>query len=83
MDLAYVLAGGPLTSRHLAYVQTTRHRRDVRLYLSALDAGPDLLVAARAMKRVEDKSLAVEVMERQLTQDQQRHAIGHGVSLTL
>jgi conjugative relaxase-like TrwC/TraI family protein len=82
VDLAYILAGGPLTSRHLAYVQTTRHRKDARLYFGALDAGPDLLVAARAMKRVEDKTLAVEVIERQRPlEHQQRQNPSRGISL--
>src|SRR5512135_3277863 len=37
VDYCYVLLGWPLANRHLAYVQTTRHRKDVRLYMSALD----------------------------------------------
>ena len=41
------------------------------LYLSAQDAGPELRVAARALARVEDKSLAVEVMERHRRQQQE------------
>jgi ATP-dependent exoDNAse (exonuclease V) alpha subunit len=64
VDLCYVLAGGPLSSRNLSYVQTTRHRLDAWLYFAAQDAGPDLMVAARSMAKLEDKSLAVEVVER-------------------
>ncbi|MFO0890928.1 MAG: MobF family relaxase [Isosphaeraceae bacterium] len=64
VDLCYVLAGGTLTSRSLSYVQLTRHTLDARVYLAEHDAGPELTVAARAMSRVEDKTLAVEVIER-------------------
>ncbi|CAN5792876.1 hypothetical protein BH23PLA1_BH23PLA1_41000 [soil metagenome] len=64
VDSSYILLGGPMTSNHLGYVQLTRHRHDCRLYLAEADAGPDLKVAARALARTENKSLAVELLER-------------------
>jgi ATP-dependent exoDNAse (exonuclease V) alpha subunit len=78
VDLCYVLMGGPLSDRHIGYVQGTRHRKDCRLYLSQGDAGPELRVAARALSRARDKSLAVEILERQRQHSQQR---SRGMSL--
>jgi ATP-dependent exoDNAse (exonuclease V) alpha subunit len=81
VDLCYVLAGGPLSNRHLAYVQTTRHRKDARLYFAAQDAGPELRVAARALAKAEDKSLAVEVIEQHRRQREIRRERGMSLGL--
>jgi ATP-dependent exoDNAse (exonuclease V) alpha subunit len=81
VDFCYVLAGGPLSNRHLAYVQTTRHRKDARLYFAAQDAGPELRVAARALAKAEDKSLAVEVIEQHRRQREIRRERGMSLGL--
>jgi conjugative relaxase-like TrwC/TraI family protein len=85
VDYAYILAGGVLTSRNLAHVQLTRHTRDARLYFAAQDAGPELVVAARAMARAEDKTLAVEVIERHERQrrHEERQMQAQGISIGL
>ena len=86
VDYCYVLMGGPLANRHLAYVQTTRHRKDVRLFMAAQDAGPELKIAVKALTRTEDKSLAVEILEQHQRREQKvalRQQHGRGISLGL
>jgi conjugative relaxase-like TrwC/TraI family protein len=85
VDYCYVLLGGPLANRHLAYVQTTRHRKDLRLYMAVQDAGPELKIAIKTLTRTEEKSLAVEILEQHRRRAQPevapRHQHGRGIPL--
>jgi ATP-dependent exoDNAse (exonuclease V) alpha subunit len=61
VDRAFVLTGGVLADRELAYVQVSRAREETRLFLSEDDAGEDLAVLARTLERSHKKLLAHDV----------------------
>ena len=60
-------------------------RKDLRLYMSAQDAGPELKIAVKALTRTEDKSLAVEILEQHRRRERPevapRPQHGRGISL--
>lgn len=58
VDHAYVLAGGSMTSRELAYVQLSRSRHATRVYAARPDAGEGLADLARAMTTSRLQTLA-------------------------
>jgi len=57
----YVLAGGPLQDRELAYVQASRSRGATRLYIDRAAAGDTVAQLARQMSVSHQKELAVAV----------------------
>jgi ATP-dependent exoDNAse (exonuclease V) alpha subunit len=61
VDHAYVLAGGPMTDRELAYVQLSRARESTRVFVDRAEAGERLGDLARAMERSRPQELAHDV----------------------
>ncbi|RUL88008.1 MobF family relaxase [Tautonia sociabilis] len=71
VERAHVLLGGPLTDRHLAYVQASRSRGETHLVIDEPSAGPQLRDAVRTLSRARQKDLAhdlIELPERQQEQ---------------
>ncbi|MHB1398610.1 MAG: MobF family relaxase [Trichloromonadaceae bacterium] len=62
VDRAYILGGGSMSSRELAYVQMSRHRVEARLYLDQAEADQEanLAAAARAMSRERQKETTLD-----------------------
>jgi conjugative relaxase-like TrwC/TraI family protein len=61
VDHAYVLAGGPMTDRELAYVQLSRARATTRVFVDRTEAGEQLGDLARAMAKSRPQELAHDV----------------------
>lgn len=57
----FVLAGGWMTSRELAYVQMSRHREDCRIYGTVQQVGEDLAELAKPMQQSREKKFAHEL----------------------
>jgi ATP-dependent exoDNAse (exonuclease V) alpha subunit len=64
VDHAYVLAGGPMTDRELAYVQLSRARGTTRVFVDRAEAGEHLGDLARAMEKSRPQELAHDVAAR-------------------
>ncbi len=64
----YVLAGGWMNDRELAYVQMSRGIEDTMVYVSEVEAGEDLAELGRQMSRSRMKLLAHDVEHQQLKQ---------------
>lgn len=64
VDNAYLLVGGKLADREMAYVQATRARHSTHLFVDELHAGPELKELARALSRSRRKELAHDVAAR-------------------
>ncbi len=60
---SFLLLGGSMTSRELAYVQATRARNETWLFADRLTAGDDLSDLANAMSRSRAKQMAHAVSE--------------------
>lgn len=58
VDHAYLLLGGPLSGKQMAYVTTTRARQTTRLFVDKDSAGNVLVELERTLKRSRDKQLA-------------------------
>lgn len=63
-EKAFLLLGGRLTHRELAYVQATRGRQLTKLFVDELNAGEDLSQLANAVTRSRAKQLAHDIAER-------------------
>ncbi len=59
----YVLAGGPMEDRELAYVQASRSRSQTRIYVDRVEAGDTIAVLARQMNVSHQKELALAVAD--------------------
>jgi conjugative relaxase-like TrwC/TraI family protein len=64
VEHAYLLAGGKMADRELAYVQATRGRCSTRLFVDRAHAGEELEELASALSRSRTKELAHDVAER-------------------
>lgn len=64
---AYVLAGGPMTDRELAYVQLSRAREGTRVYTDRLSAGDDLAELTRGFARTRRDRLAHDAARGELS----------------
>lgn len=62
VDHAYVLAGGAMTDRELAYVQLSRARVSTRVYVDRADAGRDLEELVRSMAKSRQRALAHDIV---------------------
>jgi conjugative relaxase-like TrwC/TraI family protein len=62
VDHAYVLAGGPMSDRELAYVQLSRARRATRIYVDRAELGENFADLARAMSRSRQHTIAHDVV---------------------
>lgn len=72
-ERAFVLAGGMMQDREMAYVQASRTRGETFFFVSEQDAGEDLAELARSMERSRKKELAHELRRSPtLTQTQER-----------
>lgn len=63
VDNSFVLAGGWMQDRELAYVQMSRSRLVTRIYTSAADAGEDLNNLVDSMSRSRAKKMVEEVAQ--------------------
>lgn len=61
VDHAYVLAGGPMADRELAYVQLSRARGTTRVFVDRAEAGEQLGDLAKAMAKSRQQELAHDV----------------------
>lgn len=61
VDHAYVLTGGPMTSRQMAYVQLSRARKETTIFVDQSLADDDFAELARLMTRDRKNQLAHEV----------------------
>lgn len=61
VDNAYVLAGGPMTSKQMTYVQLSRARKETTIFVDQSLANDDLAELSRLMKRDRKNQLAHEV----------------------
>lgn len=57
---AYVLSGGSMLDREMAYVQMSRHRDNARLYFAVEDSGNEIQRIAAVMNRSRQKEIAQE-----------------------
>ncbi len=64
VESAYVLAGGPMQDRESTYVQLSRARRDVHLFVDREEAGERLSLLVRQMEKSRAKELAHDVRAR-------------------
>lgn len=64
VEHCHVLMGGPMTDRHLGYVQASRCRESTHLFIDRTQAGPDLRDAIRALARDRSKDLARDLLDR-------------------
>ncbi|MEX2317308.1 MAG: AAA family ATPase, partial [Pirellulales bacterium] len=64
VEHAYLLVGGKMADRELAYVQATRGRCSTQLYVDRAHAGEELEELASALSRSRTKELAHDVAER-------------------
>ncbi|RUL84602.1 MobF family relaxase [Tautonia sociabilis] len=65
VERAHVLLGGPMSDRHLAYVQASRSRGETHLVIDEDSAGPKLRDAIRTLSRARQKDLAHDLIEPQ------------------
>src|SRR5262249_20543123 len=63
VDRTYVLAGGELTHRELAYVDASRARDTTRFFAGQSDVGDHLTTLARRMAQSRAKNLAHDLMQ--------------------
>ncbi len=64
VDNAYLLVGGLMADREMAYVQATRGRESTHLFVDEAHAGVELEDLARALSRSRSKELAHDIAER-------------------
>lgn len=58
VDHAYLLMGGSLSGKEMAYVQSSRARKTTRLFVDKENAGEGLIELVRSLKRSQAKELA-------------------------
>lgn len=68
---AYVLGGGPIQGRELAYVQASRARFETRIFATATETGADVAQLVREMERSRQKQMAHTVVRRQAENQQE------------
>jgi hypothetical protein len=78
VDHAYVLAGGAMTDRELAYVQLSRSRRSTRIYVDRAELGENFADLARAMTKSRQHTLAHDVVPPSIPQPKAEPAITPG-----
>ena len=64
VEHCHVLMGGPLSDKHVGYVQASRCRESTHLFLDQASAGPKLQDAIRALARDRTKDLARDILDR-------------------
>lgn len=64
VERSYMLLGGRMTNREMAYVQASRGREATRLFVDQLHAGEELADLVRAVDRSREKHLAHDIAER-------------------
>ncbi len=57
---AYVLLGGGMSDRNMAYVQLTRGKESTHLFVDELSAGPKLEQLAKTISKERTKTMAHE-----------------------
>jgi ATP-dependent exoDNAse (exonuclease V) alpha subunit len=62
VDHAYVLAGGSMTDRELAYVQLSRARHSTRIYVDRAELGENFADLARAMTKSRQNTIAHDLV---------------------
>ncbi len=77
---SYVLLGGSMTHRELAYVQLSRAREATYLFTDELHAGKELEDIKKALARSRAKTLAHDVAEDDDKRPQMTHQLEHDLS---
>ncbi len=70
VDNTFVLAGGSMQDRELAYVQMSRSRHETKIYIEKSDAGETLTELSKQMNKSRQKEMAhtlIQEREQQLT----------------
>lgn len=62
IENVYVLAGGPMQDREMAYVQLSRARGTTQIYTTEWEAGPELAGLAKQMAASRQKTLATDIL---------------------
>lgn len=73
VEHAYLLIGGKMADRELAYVQATRGRHSTRLFVDRAHAGEEFEELAKTLSRSRSKELAHDVAERIRERERQTH----------
>ncbi len=68
VEKAFVLLGGKLTDKQMAYVQASRASESTKFFIDKHHAGPDLELIQRDMQRSRIKDMAIEQAKQQNTQ---------------
>lgn len=76
VEHAYLLAGGKMADRELAYVQATRGRNSTRLFVDRAHAGEEFEELAKSLSYSRSKELAHDVAERIRRRDGVNHVRG-------
>jgi Ti-type conjugative transfer relaxase TraA len=71
VDNAFVLAGGSMQDRELAYVQMSRSRHDTKIYIERADAGDTISELSKQMNRSRQKEMAHTLIKENLKERQQ------------
>lgn len=64
VERAYILAGGSMQDREMTYVQVSRAKKPIRVYVSKKEAGPDLSQLVRQIEQSRQQTLSIEQAER-------------------
>lgn len=75
VDHAYLLVGGLMADREMAYVQATRGRESTQLFVDEAHAGDELEDLARALSRSRSKELAHDVAARSKSIDIKKNGL--------
>ena len=70
VEHCHVLMGGPLSDKHIGYVQASRSRESTHLFLDQASAGPKLQDAIRSLARDRTKDLARDILDRNRTPEE-------------
>ncbi len=68
VEKAFVLLGGKLTDKQMAYVQASRASESTKFFIDKHHAGPDLELIQRDMQRSRIKDMAIEHAKQQNSQ---------------
>ncbi len=71
VDNTFVLAGGSMQDRELAYVQMSRSRHDTKIYIERADAGDTISELSKQMNRSRQKEMAHTLIKENLRERQQ------------
>ena len=63
VDNTFVLAGGSMQDRELAYVQMSRSRHDTKIYIERADAGDTISELSKQMNRSRQKEMAHTIIK--------------------